>query len=131
MLCVPMRRKLTTSPSQLNVNRYDCVTRASQMSAVPSIFFTRSEGWRGFSSNSRMAFSNCFWIPRGIQKQFEKAIRLFEENPRHPSLRVKKMEGTADIWEARVTQSYRFTFNWEGDVVSLRRMGTHNILRKE
>lgn len=70
-------------------------------------------------------------LPRGIQKQFEKAIRLFEENPRHPSLRVKKMEGTADIWEARVTQSYRFTFNWEGDVVSLRRIGTHNILRKE
>ena len=68
---------------------------------------------------------------RGIQKQFEKAIRLFEEDPRHPSLRVKKMEGTADIWEARVTQSYRFTFNWEGDVVSLRRIGTHNILRKE
>jgi len=70
-------------------------------------------------------------LPRVVQKQFEKAIRLFEENPRHPSLRVKKMEGTADIWEARVTQSYRFTFNWEGDVVSLRRMGTHNILRKE
>lgn len=70
-------------------------------------------------------------LPRVVQKQFEKAIRLCEENPRHPSLRVKKMEGTADIWEARVTQSCRFTFNWEGDVVTLRRIGTHNILRKE
>lgn len=70
-------------------------------------------------------------LPRKIQKQFEKAIRLFEENPRHPALRVKKMEGTGGIWEARVTQSYRFTFNWESGVVTLRRIGTHDILKKE
>ena len=70
-------------------------------------------------------------LPREIQKRFEKAIRLFEENPRHPSLRVKKMEGAAGIWEARVTQSYRFTFNWEADVVTLRRIGTHDILKSE
>ncbi|MGH9804067.1 MAG: hypothetical protein ACRD4D_02760 [Candidatus Acidiferrales bacterium] len=70
-------------------------------------------------------------LPREIQKQFEKTIRLFEENPRHPSLRVKKMEGAPGIWEARMTQSYRFTFNWEAGVVTLRRIGTHDILRKE
>lgn len=70
-------------------------------------------------------------LPREIQKQFEKVIRLFEENPRHPSLRVKKMEGTGGIWEARVTQSHRFTFNWESGVVTLRRIGTHDILKKE
>ena len=70
-------------------------------------------------------------LPREIQKPFEKAIRLFEENARHPSLRVKKMEGAAGIWEARVPQSYRFTFNWESGVVTLRRIGTHDILKRE
>jgi mRNA-degrading endonuclease RelE of RelBE toxin-antitoxin system len=70
-------------------------------------------------------------LPREIQKQFHKAIRLFEANPRHPSLRVKKIAGTDGIWEARVTQSYRFTFNWEASVVTLRRIGTHDILQKQ
>lgn len=69
-------------------------------------------------------------LPAEIQKQFDKAIRIFEANPRHPSLRVKKMKGTAGIWEASVTIAYRFTFNWEGDVITLRRIGTHSILEK-
>ena len=70
-------------------------------------------------------------VPAEIQRRFDKAIRLFETNPRHPSLRVKKMKGTAGIWEASVTMSYRFTFNWEADVITLRRLGTHSILAKE
>ncbi|MGH9779254.1 MAG: type II toxin-antitoxin system RelE/ParE family toxin [Candidatus Acidiferrales bacterium] len=70
-------------------------------------------------------------LPRKIQEQFEKAIHLFETNPRHPSLRVKKMRGTHGIWEASLTMSYRFTFNWEGDVVTFRRVGAHDILRME
>ncbi len=70
-------------------------------------------------------------LPRGIQKQFDKSIRLFEANPRHPSLRVKRMKGTQGIWEASVTLSYRFTFNWESDLIILRRIGTHDILQKE
>lgn len=70
-------------------------------------------------------------LPRELQKQFEKAIQMLERDPRHPSLRVKKMAGTRDIWEARVTRSYRFTFNWESDVITLRRIGTHDILKQE
>jgi len=70
-------------------------------------------------------------LPVEIQKRFDKALRLFAANPRHPSLRVKKMRGTAGIWEASVTMAYRFTFNWEGDVITLRRIGTHSILNKE
>ncbi len=70
-------------------------------------------------------------LPAEIQGRFDKAIKLFETNPRHPSLRVKKVKGTAGIWEASVTLSYRFTFNWEADVVTLRRIGTHGILDSE
>jgi len=70
-------------------------------------------------------------LPVEIQNRFDKAIRLFAANLRHPSLRVKKMKGTAGIWEASVTIAYRFTFNWEADVVTLRRIGTDSILEKE
>jgi len=70
-------------------------------------------------------------LPAHIQALVEKAIRLLAENPRHPALRVKKIRGTRNIWEARATRGYRITFNWEGEVIFFRRAGTHDILRKE
>jgi len=48
-------------------------------------------------------------------------------NPRHPSLRVKKLKGT-DKFEIRVSKGYRLTFRFADDVLELRRVGTHDIL---
>ena len=70
-------------------------------------------------------------LPREIQQQVDEALRLLSQNPRHPSLQVKKMKGTKNIWEGRVTLAYRFTFNWLSDLVILRRVGTHDILKRE
>ena len=70
-------------------------------------------------------------LPRYIQKETDNALRLLAENPRHPSLRIKKMQGTQGIWEGSVTMSYRFTFHMEADAIVLRRIGTHDILKKE
>ena len=72
-------------------------------------------------------------LPDQIKKQARRKIGLFLQNYRHPSLRSKKMEGQRDgqgrvIWEARVTQSYRFTFVVDGDTYILRHIGTHDIL---
>jgi mRNA interferase RelE/StbE len=74
-------------------------------------------------------------LPERIKRSAEKALRFFVQNPRHPSLRVKKMEGQRDpegrdIWEARVTQAYRFTFAIYGDTYILYRIGPHNIERR-
>jgi mRNA-degrading endonuclease YafQ of YafQ-DinJ toxin-antitoxin module len=41
------------------------------------------------------------------------------------------MRGVEGIWEARVSISYRLTFQIIEDTVFLRRIGTHEILRKE
>jgi len=41
------------------------------------------------------------------------------------------MKGLKDIWEASVTMSYRITFHRSGDTALLRRIGTHDILKKE
>ena len=51
-------------------------------------------------------------------------------NPRHPSLRIKKLRGT-DKFEIRVSKGYRLTFRYADDVLELRRVGTHDILKKE
>ena len=69
-------------------------------------------------------------LPREIQERVDAQLELLLENPRHPSLRSKKMQGTSRIWELRVTQGYRLTFQIEGEVYELRTVGTHDILRE-
>lgn len=69
-------------------------------------------------------------LPTEIQDRVGKALELFVSHPRHPSLHAKKMEGAPDIWELRVTDSYRITFQFVQEGVLLRRVGTHNVLRQ-
>ena len=69
-------------------------------------------------------------LPREIHIRTAKVLELFLSNPRHPSLQVKKMEGAPNIWELRVRQTYRITFQFEQDGVLLRRIGTHDILNR-
>ena len=55
-------------------------------------------------------------------------LQLPEQNPGHPSLKVKKMRGDAGqkgIYRMRVTKSLRVTFTIEGDAIFLRKVGTH------
>ena len=68
-------------------------------------------------------------LPRPIQERARKQLALFLNGPQHPSLRAKKMQGRGDVWEARVSSGYRFTFTISGDLVVLRRIGPHDVLR--
>ena len=70
-------------------------------------------------------------LPKDTQSLVDKAILLLETNPRHPSLQVKKMKGPKHVWEGRASISCRFTFEWEGNVITLRRVGSHDTLKKE
>jgi len=70
-------------------------------------------------------------LPKEIQKIAERKLNLFIKNTRHPSLRIKKIKGLKNIWEGSITKSYRFTFLMKNDVCILRRIGTHDILKKE
>jgi mRNA interferase RelE/StbE len=67
-------------------------------------------------------------LPATIQRRAEKQLALFLNNSRHPSLRIKKMQGIPGIWEGRITRSYRFTFELHNDLCILLRIGTHDIL---
>jgi len=68
-------------------------------------------------------------LPDQLQKTVDKKLKLFMDNQRHPSLNIKKMQDPRDIWEGRITTGYRFTFQMEGEVCILRRLGSHDILR--
>ncbi len=56
----------------------------------------------------------------------DKALRLLTENVRHPSLQVKKIKGTEDVWEARASRSLRITFEIHGELIILRNIGRHD-----
>jgi addiction module RelE/StbE family toxin len=69
-------------------------------------------------------------LPQEVRFRAERVLLLLAENPRHPSLRAKKMHGTEDRWEASVTMSYRIVYQIVGNSLMLRRIGTHDILRQ-
>ena len=69
-------------------------------------------------------------LPTELQERAANVLERFVTNPRHPSLQVKKMEGAPGIWELRVSDNYRVTFQRFPGGVLLRRIGTHNILRQ-
>lgn len=55
-----------------------------------------------------------------------KAIENLMKDMRYPALRVKKMKGAGNIWEARVSRSLRMTFHIEGNIIVLRNIGQHD-----
>lgn len=68
-------------------------------------------------------------LPAEIKERTQKALELLVSNPSHPSLGHKKMAGQEDIFEVRVTQNYRLTYQRIGDIAYLRKIGTHDLLR--
>jgi mRNA-degrading endonuclease RelE of RelBE toxin-antitoxin system len=69
------------------------------------------------------------------QDRVDRALTLLDLDWHHPGLHVKKVRGVTDVWEARISESHRLTFQITGkqhghDVCILRRVGTHAILKK-
>jgi mRNA-degrading endonuclease RelE of RelBE toxin-antitoxin system len=71
-------------------------------------------------------------LPENIQRKVDKAIRLLAGNVRHPSLQTKQVQGAPGVYEARVDQQYRLTYErLAGDILQLRVVGPHNKVLKE
>ncbi len=69
-------------------------------------------------------------LPQRLQQRVDQALGLLLDNPRHPSLQIKKIKGHETRWEGRVTLHYRFVFGVEGDTYLLLRVGTHDLLKR-
>lgn len=70
-------------------------------------------------------------LPIEIRQASKENLALFVADLPHPSLRVKKIQGTDNRWEGSVTMKYRFTFHFEGNTIIFRAIGTHDILLRE
>jgi mRNA interferase RelE/StbE len=69
-------------------------------------------------------------LPAEVQARVDKQLLRVAENPRHPSLRMKKLKGT-EIFELRITRGYRLTLKIQKEFLVLRRVGTHDLLKQE
>jgi addiction module RelE/StbE family toxin len=78
-------------------------------------------------------FKNSYaQLPEQIKKKVKKAIRLLANDPRHPSLQTKPIQGARGIYEARADQAYRMTYErLPGDVLRLRTVGKHDQALKK
>ncbi len=63
------------------------------------------------------------------KKQLHNKLRLLSENPMHPSLRTKRIQGTRDLFECSVNMDIRIIWYYEGDqLIILLDVGHHDIL---
>lgn len=57
--------------------------------------------------------------PSRVQKDFQKQLGYLLRDPRHKSLRAKKIDPTRGTYQARVNQDWRFYYRIEGDTYLL------------
>ena len=62
------------------------------------------------------------------KKQLQNKLQLLSENPMHPSLRTKRIQGTKDLFECSVNMDIRIIWYYEGDkIIVLVDVGHHDI----
>ena len=65
------------------------------------------------------------------KKQTKKKLQFFIENPMHPSLRTKKIQGAEDLWESSINMDIRvLRFYENNELIYLLDIGHHDILNK-
>jgi len=63
------------------------------------------------------------------KKQIKAKVEMLSENPLHPSLRTKRIQGTGDLFECSVNMDIRIIWYYESDqLIMLLDVGHHDIL---
>jgi mRNA interferase RelE/StbE len=74
---------------------------------------------------------NAEKLPKDIKKILKGKLEIMFENPRHPSLRTKKIQGQANIFESSITIGIRMTWQYTEDGILLRNIGEHDKTLKD
>ena len=72
-----------------------------------------------------------FWklyrrLPEQVRQQARASYKLFEDDPRHPSLRFKRVSQRQPVYSARVSDDYRAVGVRDGDEIVWFRIGPHH-----
>ena len=66
-----------------------------------------------------------------LRSQYEKALKLLEFNPYHPSLRIHRLKGSlSDLHSVSINMSYRITLEIviQNDQLILIDVGSHDVV---
>ena len=68
-------------------------------------------------------------LPSALQEETREKIALFQENPRHPSLKAHKLKGKLrKYWSFSVNYKYRILYEYDAkSTVALLTVGSHDI----
>lgn len=66
-------------------------------------------------------------LSEAVQKKLKKQIQFLAENPKHPSLQIHRIQGTA-YWEFYIDRSHRCIFRQEGMTYYLLAAGPHKVI---
>ncbi len=65
------------------------------------------------------------------KRQIKTKVEILSDNPFHPSLRTKRIQGTDDLFECSVNMDIRIIWYYEGDqLIMLLDVGHHDILER-
>ena len=79
------------------------------------------------SENFKRDYKN---LTKEERKLFHKKISQMRENPRHPSLRTKKIQGKKGIFEASITMDIRITWQYVENGIYIRSIVEHDSTLK-
>ena len=86
-----------------------------------------------FSESIQRELTQIYKKDKKLSDRIEKQIKLFKENPMHPSLRTHKLSAKQDnLWSISITMSIRMIYlRIDNDSVVFVKVGTHNeVYRK-
>lgn len=64
-----------------------------------------------FSSNFQKKLLSLYKRDKQLTEKIRKQLKLFQDNPKHPSLRLHKLKGNLqNTWSLSVTMSFRLLF---------------------
>lgn len=64
-------------------------------------------------------------LPTAVKRQAREAYRQFLANPKHPSLKFKKLPPHEDIWSIRINNDYRAIGRYRNDLIVWFFIGSH------
>jgi hypothetical protein len=73
----------------------------------------------------RKAFAE---LPPDVKTRACKAFALFCQDMSHPSLGIERIAGYPGVWSGRISQKYRWTFHFEQDTETGKRICVHRVI---
>jgi len=77
-------------------------------------------------------FKDCFnKLSKKEQTLVERKVELLSENPSHPSLRCKRVQGKPGYFECSVNMDIRIIWRYEdGRIIILLNIGHHDVMKE-